>query len=141
MIYARCCCYGCCVCRWAHRLPSKPSFLIVPKRIATQKAPASLRARGETPIMSFELGANCEGRERVEGKASRIQSSRIGSVLVCVRQNAQPRELKLLESTRFVLNTVDMIAVYPQMNPPVASYTLLPSRLKHTITRKSSSRP
>ena len=61
--------------------------------------------------MSFELGANHEGKKGVEGKASRIQSSRIGSVLVCVRRNAQPRELKLLESTRVLLGTVVMIAV------------------------------
>ena len=60
--------------------------------------------------MSFVPGANREGKERVNGKASRIQSSRIVSVLVCVRRNAQLRELKLLESTRFVLNTVVMVA-------------------------------
>ena len=76
-----------------------------------EKAPASHRARGETSTMSFALGANREGKERVKGKASRIQSSRIGSVLVCVRRNAQLRELKLLESTQFVLNTVVVIAV------------------------------
>ena len=75
-----------------------------------EKAPASHWIRGETPTMSFVPGANREGKERVKGKASRIQSSRIGSVLVCVRRNAQLRELKLLESTRFVLSTVVMIA-------------------------------
>ena len=75
-----------------------------------KKVPASHRARGETPTMSFALGANHEGKQRVKGKASRIQNNRIGSVLVCARRNAQPRELKLLESTRFVLSTV-MIAV------------------------------
>ena len=75
-----------------------------------EKAPASHWARGETPTMSSVPGANREGKERVKGKASRIQSSRIGSVLVCVRRNAQLRELKLLESTRFVLSTVVMIA-------------------------------
>ena len=74
-----------------------------------EKAPAHW-ARGETPTMSFVPGANREGKERVKGKASRIQSSRIGSVLMCVRRNAQLRELKLLESTRFVLSTVVMIA-------------------------------
>ena len=77
-----------------------------------EKAPASYGARGETPTMSFVPGANREGKERVKGKASRIQSSRIGSVLVCVRRNAQLRELKLLESTRFVLSTVVMIAAF-----------------------------
>ena len=61
--------------------------------------------------MSFALGANRESKERVKGKADWIQSSRIGSVLVCVRRNAQLGELKLLESTRLVLSTVVMIAV------------------------------
>ena len=62
--------------------------------------------------MRFALGANRDGKERDKGKASRIQiSSRIGFVLVCVRRNVQPRELKLPESTRFVLSTVAMVAV------------------------------
>ena len=69
--------------------------------------------------MRFALGADREGKERVKGKASRIQSSQIGSVVVCVLRNAQPRELKLLESTRFVLSTV-MIAVYTDGPTPVA---------------------
>ena len=62
--------------------------------------------------MSFALGVNRKSKERVKGKAinSRIQSSRIGSALVCVRRNPQPRELKLPESTRLVPSTV-MIAV------------------------------
>ena len=82
-----------------------------PKNVQSrEKAPANHGARGETATMSFVPGANREGKERVNGKASRIQSSRIGSVLVCVHRNAQLRELKLLESTRFVLNTVVMIA-------------------------------
>ena len=63
--------------------------------------------------MSFALGANREGKERVKGKASRIRSSQIGSVLVCVRRNAQLRKLRLLESTPFVLSTVVMIAISP----------------------------
>ena len=75
-----------------------------------EKAPASHGAQGETPTMSFVPGANREGKERVKSKASRIQSSRIGSVLVFVRRNAQLRE-QLLESTRFVVSTVVMIAV------------------------------
>ena len=49
--------------------------------------------------MSFVLGTNLEGKERVKGKASRIQGSRIGSALECVRGNAQHLELKLIEST------------------------------------------
>ena len=42
---------------------------------------------------------------------SRILSSRIGSVLVCVGRNAQLRELNFLESTRLVLSIVVMIGV------------------------------
>ena len=45
------------------------------------------------------------------GKASRIQSSLIGSALVCVRRNVQHRELKLSLSTRFALITAVMVAV------------------------------
>ena len=80
------------------------------------------------------LGANCEGKERVKGKASRIQRSRIGSVLVYVRRNAQHLELNLLESTRFVLNTVLMVAMSTcgPIGCPVSS-PLLP---KYTVTRK-----
>ena len=64
-----------------------------PKNVQSrEKAPANHGARGETATMSFVPGANREGKERVKGKASRIQSSRIGSVLVCVRRNAQFRE-------------------------------------------------
>ena len=37
-----------------------------------KKAPASHRARGETPTMSFALGTNREGKERVKSKASGI---------------------------------------------------------------------
>ena len=58
-------------------------------------------------VISHPLGANHEGKESVNGKASRIQGgSRIGSALVCVRRNAQHHELKFPESTRFVLNTI-----------------------------------
>ena len=49
-----------------------------------EKAPANHGARGETPTMSFVPGANREGKKKFKGKASRIQSSRIGSVCVCV---------------------------------------------------------
>ena len=76
-----------------------------------EKSPTSHRVRGETPTISLALGANRESKERVKGKVGRIQSSRIGSALVCVRRNAQHRELKLPESTRFVLKAVLMVAV------------------------------
>ena len=76
-------------------------------------------------VISHPLGANREGKKRVNGKASRIQGSRIGSALVCVRRNAQHHELQLPESTRFVLNTVLMIAVSTRgptgANPPLLS--------------------
>ena len=76
-----------------------------------EKSPTSHRVQGVSPTISPALGANREGKERVKGKASRIQSGQIGSALECVRRNAQHRELKLPESTRFVLNTVVMVAV------------------------------
>ena len=60
-----------------------------------EKSFTSPRARGEAPTMSFVLGTNPEGKERVMGKASRIQSSRIGSALGCVRRNAQHLELNV----------------------------------------------
>ena len=60
------------------------------------------RPQGETQTTSLALGANREGKNKVEGKASRIQSSRIGSELVCARRDVQHRELKLPKSTRFV---------------------------------------
>ena len=91
-------------------MPSNSSSPILPRRTVTQKSPRK-QARDKTPTMSFALGANHEGRKRVEYKTSRIQSSRIRSVLVCACRNAQSRELNLLEFTRFVLSTVVMIAV------------------------------
>ena len=68
-------------------------------------------ARGGTPTESLALDANREGKERVKGNASRIQSSRTGSALVCVRRNAQYRELKLPKSPRLALIAAVMVAV------------------------------
>ena len=76
-----------------------------------EKFPTSHRARRETQTRSLALGADPEGKEIVKAKASRIRSSRTESVLVCVRRNAQHLELKCLESTRFVLNTVVIVSV------------------------------
>ena len=76
-----------------------------------EKSHTSHRAQGVSPTICLVLGANPEGMGKVKGKASRIQSSRIESALVCVRRNAHHLELKLLESTRFVLNTILMVAV------------------------------
>ena len=96
-----------------------------------EKSFTSPRARGEAPTMSFVLDTNPEGKERVKGEASRIQSRQIGSALGCVRRNAQHLGLKLLESTRFVLNTVLMFAVStcglidcPVSPPPLSSQNI-----------------
>ena len=93
-----------------------------------KKIPTSHRAQDVPPTVSLALGANRKGKGRVKGKASRIQSSRIGSALVCVRRNAQHPELKLPESTRFVLNPVLMVAVCTRgptgaSPPPLSSKT------------------
>ena len=71
-----------------------------------EKSPTSHRVQGISPTICLVLGANREVKERVKGKASRIQSSRIGSALACVSRNAQHLELILFESTRFVPNAV-----------------------------------
>ena len=73
--------------------------------------PASQKARVGTSTVSLTRGANREVKERVKGKASRVQSTRIGSALVCVRRNVQHREIKLSKSTRLALVTVVMMAV------------------------------
>ena len=93
--------------------------------------------------MSFALGTNRGGKERVKG-ASRIQSSRIGSTLVCVRQNAQPRELKLPESTRFVLSTTYCRrgCYIHRWTHRLRSKSSSPLAPKHTtVKQKSPSRP
>ena len=88
-------------------VPTTPAHLFFLRK----KIPASHRARVGTSTVSLALGANREGKERVKGKASRVQSTRIGSALVCVRRNVQHRELKLSKSTRFALITIVMVAV------------------------------
>ena len=103
-----------------------------------EELPKSHRARGVPPTISLALGANCEGKERVKGKASWIQSSRIESALMCVRRNAQHRELKLHESTRFMLSTVLMIAVSTcgptgVSPPPVSSQNIQSHEKSPTI--------
>ena len=60
--------------------------------------------------MSFALGEDREGKKKVKRKASEIQSSRIGSALVCVRQNLQHRELNLPESKLYLLIAIVMAA-------------------------------
>ena len=103
-----------------------------------EKSPTSHRAQGVPPTVSLALGANRKGKERrAKGKASRIQSSRIGSALVCVRRNAQHPELKLPESTRFVLNTVLMVAVSTR-GPACASPPPLSSQNIYSHTKNPS---
>ena len=70
-----------------------------------------VRAWSETPTVSLALGDNREGKERVKGEASRVQSTTIGSALVCVRRNVQHRELKLPKSARFSIITAVMVAI------------------------------
>ena len=108
-------------------MPKKYSSPLVPKKKSShEKAPASHRARGETPTISLALGANREGKGSVKRQASRIHSSRISLALVCVRWNAQHHELKLPESTRLVVISVAMVAVSPNvpigyLSPPLLS--------------------
>ena len=89
------------------RVPTTPAHLFFLRK----KIPASHRARVGTSTVSLAQGANREVKERVKGKASRVQSTRIGSALVCVRRNVKHRELKLSKSPRFALVTVVMVAV------------------------------
>ena len=89
------------------RVPTTPAYLFFLRK----KIPASHRARVGTLTASLALGANREGKERVRGKASRVQSTRIGSALVCVRRNVQHCELKRSKSTRFALVAVVVVAV------------------------------
>ena len=78
-----------------------------------EKAPTSHRTVGQTLTIGLALGANRQGQERVQCKASWIQSSRIGSALVCVCRNAQHPELRLPESPSFVLIAIAMVATSP----------------------------
>ena len=104
-----------------------------------KKSPATHRAPGETQTMSLALGENRKGKERVKGRASQIQSSRIGSALVCIRRKAQHRELNLYEPTRYVLITVLMVAVYASgptgrlVSPPPLSSQNVQSHEKKRI--------
>ena len=104
----------------------------------TENSPQVHRAQGVPPTVSLALGANRKGKGRVKGKASRIQSSRIGSALVYVRRNAQHPEPKLPESTRFVLNTVLVVAVSTRGS--TGPLLPLPSRPKTYSHTKNPSR-
>ena len=97
--------------------------------------------------MSPALGANCEGKERVKGKASRVQSSQIASALVCVRRNVQHHELKLPKSTRFVLITAVMVAVPTggptgcPVSPPSLFFQNIKSHEKSPTSHKAQGVP
>ena len=80
--------------------------------------------------MTLALGANREGKERVKGKVSPMQSSRIGSALVGARRNVQHLELKLPDSTRFALVTVVVMITMSGSGPTGCLVILLPSRPK-----------
>ena len=106
-----------------------------------KKIPASHRARVGTSTVSLAQGANREVKERVKGKASRVQSTRIGSALVCVRRNVQHRELKLSKSPRFALVTVVMVAVLtgcvvsppPLFSQDMQSHEKSPQAIGHRV--------
>ena len=128
--------------------PASPPPLSSQNIQSNEKSFTGPRARGEAPTMSFVLGTNPEGKERVKGKASRIPSSRIGSALGCVRRNAQHLELKLLESTWFVLNTVLMFAVStcgpigcPASPPPLSSQNIQSNEKSFTGPRARGEAP
>ena len=108
--------------------------------------PTSHRAQGVPPTVSQALGGNRKGKGRVKGEACRIQSRRIGSALVCVRRNAQHPELKLSESTRFVLNTVLMVAVFTRgltgaSPPPLSSQNIQSHEKSFTSPRARGEAP
>ena len=91
--------------------------------------------------MSLALGANREGKEKIKRKASRIQSNRIGFAPVRVHRNAQHRELRLPESTRFVLITVVMVAAVRRWAQRLSGESSSPLVLKHAVTRKGPRKP
>ena len=93
----------------------------------TRKTLINHSARVETQNMSLALSANPEARERAKDQAGRIQNSRTGSALVCLRRNTQHLELKFPESRRIVLNTVVIVFVFTcgpigcPVSPPLLS--------------------
>ena len=116
-------------------VPTTPAHLFFLRK----KIPASHRARVGTSTVSLARGANVEGKETVKGKASRAQSTGIGSALVCVRRNVQHRELKLSKSTRFSLVTVVMVAVPTDcvVTPPPLFSQSIESHEKFPISHRA----
>ena len=98
-----------------------------------EKFPTSRRAQGVPPSTSLALSANREGKERAKGKASRIHSSRIGSALVCVRRNAQHRELKLPNLRHCAQHCFNGCCVLLRAHRRTSFSPLVP---KYTTTRK-----
>ena len=109
----------------------------------SKKIPASQKALVGTSTVSLARGANREVKERVKGKASRVQSTRIGSALVCVRRNVQHRELKLSKSTRFALVTVVMVAVPTGcvVSPPLLFSKNMQSHEKSPTSHRAQGTP
>ena len=121
--------------------PVSPPPLSFQNAQSSEKALASHKAQGETPNMCLALGTNGEGYEIIKGKASRmVQSSRIGSGLLCVCRYAQHLELNLPELTRFSLITVEMVTVSTggptsgPVSPPLVSF-------KNVQSHKSPHKP
>ena len=98
-----------------------------------EKSPTSHRAHCVPPTVSLALGANRKGQERVKGKASRIQRSRTGSALVCVRRNAQHRELNSRVHANFAQYCSNGGCVHLWAHRRKSSSPFVP---KHTITQK-----
>ena len=102
-----------------------------------EESPGRHRAQGAPLTTCLTLAANSYGKEKVKGKTIRIQSSRIRFAVVCVRQNEQHRELKILESTRFLLSTFVIVAVSScgptGVSPPALSSQNIQS---HKISHK-----
>ena len=115
------------------RAPTIPAHIFFLRK----KIPASHSFPGGTPTVSLALGTNHKGKKRVVVKSSRIQSSRIGSALVCVCRNVQHHELKLPKSTRFTLITAVMAAV-PTGGPTDCLVRLPPLFSQNTQSHEKS---
>ena len=83
--------------------------------------------------------------ERVKDRASRIHNSRIGSALVCVRRNAQHRELKLPKVS--AICTAVMVAISLneptgcQVSPPPLSSQIIELHEKSSTSHRARNEP
>ena len=115
------------------RVPTTPAHFF----FLRQKIPASQKARVGTSTVSLARGANREVKEKVKGKASRVQSTRIGSALVCVRRNVQHREAKTLQVHTICARYCRHGCCTHQLRSKSSS-TIFP---KHAVTRKKPHKP